>query len=371
MAMADSDTDTETPPPPRKNPDLIGHAGAEAALLEAWRSGRLAHAWLLCGPAGVGKATLAFRFARFVLAGGGAGGLFGDRAESLAVDPENPVFRRVAAGSHADMMTIECSWNEKHTRLRDEIVVDDVRALGPFMRLTASEGGWRVAVVDTADEMNASAANALLKLLEEPPDKALLLLVSHSPGRLLPTIRSRCRRLNLGPLDDDRVRDFVAEFRPDLAPGEAAALARLSAGSPGRALRLADAGGLALYGEMIELLSGADGLDVAALHALAERVARANARAAFTTLMELLGQWLARLVRIGAVGGAPDKLGVEEVVAGEGAVIERLLGRASLEQWTEVWEKTGRLAADVERINLDRKQVVITAFTALEATARP
>ncbi len=223
-----------------------------------------------------------------------------------------------------------------------------------------------MAVVDTADEMNPNAANALLKLLEEPPDKALLLLVSHAPGRLLPTIRSRCRRLNLGPLDDDRVRDFVAEHRPDLAAGEAAALARLSAGSPGRALRLADAGGLALYGEMIELLSGAGGLDVAALHALAERVARANARAAFATLMELLGQWLARLVRIGAVGGQPD-----EVVAGEAAVIERLLGRASLEQWTEVWEKTGRLVADVERINLDRKQVVITAFCALEATSRP
>ena len=365
MAKSDADPD-ESPPPPRKNPDLMGHEGAEATLLEAWGSGRLAHAWLLCGPAGIGKATLAFRFARFVLAGGGEGGLFGDGAESLAVDPENPVFRRVAAGSHADMMTVERTLNDTRTRLRDEIVAKDVRALGPFMRLTASEGGWRVAVVDCADEMNPHAANALLKLLEEPPDKALLLLVSHSPGRLLPTIRSRCRRLNLGPLDEDRVREFLAEFRPELAADETAALARLAGGSPGRAVRLADAGGLALYGEMIGLLSGAGGLDVAALHALAERVARANARAAFATLMELLGQWLARLVRIGATGGAPD-----EVVAGEGAVIERLLGRASLEQWTEVWEKTGRLAADVERINLDRKQVVISAFTALEATARP
>ena len=363
--MAESAKESDEPPPPRKNADLIGHVGAEAVLLEAWQSGRLAHAWLLCGPAGIGKATLAYRFARFVLAGGGEGGLFGDGAEGLAVDPENPVFRRVAAGSHADMMTVERSWNDRLKRRRDEIVVGDVRALGPFMRLTASEGGWRVAVVDTADEMNPNAANALLKLLEEPPDKALLLLVSHSPGRLLPTIRSRCRRLNLGPLDDGQVRGFLAEHRPELTDDEAAALARLAGGSPGRALRLADAGGLALYGEMIELLSGAGGLDVAALHALAERLSRANARAAFATLMELLGQWLAGLVRSGATGGPAD-----EVVAGEGAVIERLLGRASLEQWTEVWEKTGRLAADVERINLDRKQVVITAFTAIEATAR-
>ena len=355
-----------TPPPPRKNPDLIGHGGAEGALLDAWRSGRLAHAWMLAGPAGIGKATLAYRFARFVLTGGGAGGLFGGDGEGLAVDPEDPVFRRVAAGGHADLMTVEPSYDEKRKRLRDEIVVADVRAVGPFMRLTASEGGWRVAVVDCADEMNRYAANALLKLLEEPPDKALLLLVSNSPGRLPPTIRSRCRRLNLRPLGEDRVREFLARHRPTLADAEAAALAQLAEGSPGRALRLADAGGLALYGEIVALAGGADGVDTEALHGLAERVARPNARAAFATLMELLSQWLARLVRIGAVGSAQA-----EVVAGEGAVIERLLARASLDQWTEVWEKVGRLAADVERVNLDRKQVVITAFCALEANSRP
>lgn len=364
MVETDGDTD-DVPPRPRKNPELIGHGAAETTLLDAWNSGRVAHAWMLCGPKGIGKATLAYRFARFALAGGGGGGLFGDGPDGLAMDPDDPVFRRVAAGGHGDMMAVTISFDDKRKRWREEIVVDDVRALGPFMRLTASEGGWRVAVVDSADLMNINAANALLKVLEEPPDKALLLLVSHSPGRLLPTIRSRCRRLTMQALDEAQVAAFLDRFRPALEDDEVMALARLAEGSPGRALRLADAGGLALYGEMIEMLSAVDGLDVAALHGLADRMARVNARDAFATLMELLGQWLVAMVRAGASGTAP-----KEIVAGEGAVVERLLGRASLEQWTEVWEKIGRLAADVERINLDRKQVVISAFNALEATAR-
>lgn len=220
-------------------------------------------------------------------------------------------------------------------------------------------------VVDCADEMNQKAANALLKILEEPPDNALLLLISHSPSRLLPTIRSRCRALALRPLAEDRVAGLLSRHRPDLTIDETRSLARLAEGSPGRALRLADAGGLALYGDMVGLLEG--GLDVAALHGLAERVARPNARDAFATLMELLSQWLVRLVRLGASGG---EIADHVVVEGEGAVIERLLARASLEQWIEVWEKIGRLTVDVERVNLDRKQVVITAFSALEAVAR-
>ena len=357
-------------PPPRKNPELVGHEKTEAQLLDAWRSGRLAHGWLIHGPPGIGKATLAYRFARFVLSGGGEGGLFGDDAQDLAMDPDNPLFRRVAAGGHADLMAVENSYDANRKRFRDEIVVADVRAITPFMRLTSSEGGWRVVVVDSADEMNLNAANALLKILEEPPDNSLLLLVSHSPSRLLPTIRSRCRALAMRPLAEDRVEALLCRHRPELAPGEAAALARLAKGSPGRALRLVDAGGLTLYGDIVGLLAGG-GLDVAALHGLAERVARPNARDAYSALMELLSQWITGLVRLGACRATADEIANQAVIEGEGAVIERLLARASLEQWIEVWEKIGRLAADVERVNLDRKQVVITAFSALAAAARP
>jgi DNA polymerase-3 subunit delta' len=195
-------------PTPRQNPELFGHAAAERRLLDAWASGRLPHAWLICGPRGIGKATLAYRFARFLLKAGDATGGSG-RPASLASDPQDPVFRRVAAGGHADLLTVERGWDKKRERRRGEIIVDDVRDVGAFLRLTPAEGGWRVVVVDSADEMNPNAANAILKVLEEPPRRAALLLVSHAPGRLLPTIRSRCCRLVLKPLAEDAVARLV------------------------------------------------------------------------------------------------------------------------------------------------------------------
>src|SRR5439155_17813225 len=183
-------------PAPRSNPELLGHEAAESALRRLFEAGRLPHALLLSGPRGIGKATLAFRLARFVLASGGGegppGGLFGDLgASGLAIAPDSGTFRRVASGGHADLLTVERAYDPRRRRLRGEIIVENAREIGTFLRLTPAEGGWRVVVVDGADEMNRAAANALLKILEEPPRRALLLLVAHSPGRLLPTIRSR------------------------------------------------------------------------------------------------------------------------------------------------------------------------------------
>ncbi len=162
---------------PRANGDLVGHGEAEATMRDAWRSGRLAHGWLIGGPAGVGKATLAWRFARFALAGG------------TMPEPGQTLFRQVASGAYPDCRLLRRSYDMKRSppHFRSEIAVDDVRALGPFLHQTAVLGGWRVVVVDAADEMNPHAANALLKLLEEPPPRALLLLVAHTPSRLLPT----------------------------------------------------------------------------------------------------------------------------------------------------------------------------------------
>ncbi|MCY4407885.1 MAG: DNA polymerase III subunit delta', partial [Rhodospirillaceae bacterium] len=179
-------------PPPRENPHLVGHEPAAGALVEAWGSGRLAHAWLIAGPRGIGKATLAYRFARFVLAGK-------EGIDGLTMAPEHPVFRRIAAGGHSDLAVIERGLGDRG-RLRAEIVVDDVRKANAFLSLTAGEGGWRVVIVDAADEMNRNAANALLKRLEEPPSRVLFLLVSHAPSRMPATLRSRCRLLSLAPL---------------------------------------------------------------------------------------------------------------------------------------------------------------------------
>ncbi len=355
-----------TAPAPAANPHLLGHAAAEQAFLDAWHSGRLAHAWLICGPRGIGKATLAYRIARFVLAGGGQGGLFGGSA-SLHVPEDNPVFRRVAAGGHADLKVVERGWaDDKQTRLRSEIVVEDVRGIGGFLALTPAEGGWRVVIIDAADEMNRSSANAVLKVLEEPPRQALMLLVSHSPGRLLPTIRSRCRRLTLNPLAEAQVAQLLQRFGDALPEGDDSALARLAEGSIGRALALAEQGGLGLYRDMVGMLRGLPKLEVPALHAFADRVAKGGGDAdSFRTVSELFTWWLARLVHAGGTGG------VAEVVEGEAAVMARLLAAASLEQWVEVWEKISHLFARTEAVNLDRKQAVLNAFLMVERQARP
>lgn len=363
---------TATCPEPIANPDLVGHDEAERGLLAAWTGRRLHHGWLIAGPRGIGKATLALRFARFVLAGGGQGGggqggLFGDIAPavgSLHMPAEHPVFRRVAARGHGDFRLIERRMDEKKGRRRGEIVVEDVRDIGPFLSLTAAEGGWRVVVVDAADEMNVSAANALLKVLEEPPGRALLLLVCHNPGRILPTIRSRCRTLTLKPLPDGVVADLLGRYRPDLADDERRALVQLAEGSIGRALDLAERGGAGLYRDLITLLAAAPAFDIPALHAFGDKLARGDGEG-LVTAGELLQGWLVRLVRQGAgVGPAV------EAVPGESALAQRLAA-AGLDQWVEVWEKITRLFARADALNLDRKQVILDAAFAVGRRIRP
>ena len=353
-------------PGPRENALLLGHEAAEAALLGAFRSGRLPHAWLVSGPRGIGKATLAFRFARFLFAeAGGAGGLFAAPPSTLAVAPEHPVFRRVASGGHADLLLVERGIDPRRKKLRSEIVVDDTRAIAGFLRLTPAEGSWRVVIVDGADMMNRNAANALLKILEEPPQRAVLLLVSDNPGRLLPTIRSRCRILALKPLATGVVLEALERYRPDLPPGDRAALAELAEGSIGRALDLAASGGLGLYRSLVKLLDRLPELDGAALHAFADQLQRGEGEDAFRQVAELLPGWLARMVAL-AAGGT----GVAAALPGEAQSMRRLAQRRGLDQWVEVWEKLTHLFAQADGVNLDRKQVVLNAFFALEDAAR-
>lgn len=355
-------------PSPRANPDLVGHESDEAALRRLFRSGRMPHAVLMTGPRGIGKATLAYRFARFVLTHGGSGEgaapLIED-AGTLAVPTNSGVFRRVASGGHADLLAVERAYDPRRRRLRSEIVVEDTREVAAFLRLTAAEGGWRVVIVDGADAMNRSAANALLKILEEPPRRALLLLVAHNPGRLLPTIRSRCRRLPMTPLPPLVVSRLLETYRPGLTREQRAALVALADGSIGRAMELAEAGGVDLYRAVLALLSREPGVDPVALHGLADRLARGEADDAYRAVDELLSHLLCEIAVV-AAGGDP---GAGSLLEADPA-LHRLAVRAPAARWVELRE---RVAADFARgdaLNLDRKQTILGAFFAIERLAR-
>ncbi|MEM9170359.1 MAG: DNA polymerase III subunit delta' [Pseudomonadota bacterium] len=226
-------------PHPRDRRDWLGDPAMDAALRARLDDGSLSHGWLLCGPPGVGRATLAYRIARARLAEAPA-----PQADTLAVADDDKGARLVDAQAHPDLFVAEPLWDEKKKKFASEISVDQVRALGAFLGRTASRGGWRVIIVDPADRMNRNAANALLKALEEPPPRTLLLLVAGAPGRVLPTIRSRCRRLDVRPRP---AQDIAAFLRKEGAEDDVDAVAAASAGRPGYALALAlGAGGEAV-----------------------------------------------------------------------------------------------------------------------------
>lgn len=330
------------PPEPRANPDLFGHDEAARSLEAAARSGRLHHAWLLAGPPGLGKATLAFRFARWLLAGLPPA-MPGEAPLFLAAD--HPVFRRTANGAHADLFTLAPSTGEKGTKL--VLRVEEARAAVRFLAHTAAEGGWRVVVMDGAERADRDdVQNSLLKSLEEPPPRTVLLLVTHQPDRLLPTIRSRCRRLDLFPLPEPAMAGLLAGWLPELRPADRAALAQIAEGCPGQALTLAEGEGLALQAMVEEVLSLLPRPDPRRVHDIADRLAARRDATALPVFMALLRRAMAA-----ALGQA-----------GRGKATAAWLGERPLADWAALWDRLGRLTEETERLNLDRKQAVLTGL---------
>jgi DNA polymerase III subunit delta' len=332
---------------PRETPDLFGHREAEAALLTAYRSGRIPHAWLIGGAQGIGKATLAYRMARFVLTHRDPLAPSVQRAETLAVDPDYHVARQITARAHGGLLVLERSLNDRGV-LRTVITVDETRETISFFGSTAAVDGWRVCIVDTVDELNPNAANALLKILEEPPQRSLFLLVSHAPARALPTILSRCRKLPLRPLaTDDVVRAASQAANIAVDDPALAEAAEAAEGSVARALTLLGGDALKLQQKIAALLATLPQVDPRELHALGDALGGSD-RVALAAFIDGVDRWIS------------EKLRVED----PNANLPRLARLA------EVWEKIISAARDTEAYNLERKPLVFSVFGMLAEATR-
>jgi len=325
---------------PREAVELLGQDAALTLAAQALRGGRPPHAWLITGPPGIGKATLAYRMARYLLRHGATA----DGAADLSVAADDATARQVASRAHPGLLVLKRRLNPKTGKPQTELPVDEVRRLSGFFGMTSGAGGWRIAIVDPADDMNENAANALLKQLEEPPQNAMLLLLSHRPGRLLPTIRSRCRRLDLRLLPDALVEQALERLLPDADGDERAALARLSGGSIGAALLLADGDGAMLAREADRLIESARDPDMVALHALGEKIGRI--RDGLSLYGDFVLQELVTRVRARARAGL------------------------NAEGWARITVRLEELFARADGLNLEPRQTVWSAARLLSGVAR-
>jgi DNA polymerase-3 subunit delta' len=349
-------------PHPREVTELFGHAAAEAAFADALASGRLHHGWMLAGEAGIGKATLAYRLTRLLLTQPSAEAGADDAAEA---DPER-IARQVGHLSHPGLFLVRRAWDPGGKKFRQTISIDDIRAMRHFLQRTAVTP-WRVVIVDSADDLNLNSANALLKSLEEPPARTVFFILSTSPGRLLPTIRSRCRVLRLNALGDADLTGAVSaicRLAGHEPPGAAQlqALAFWGKGSPRRVLQLMEGGGLAIAESLTALMASLPALDRIALHkfvaAIGPRESEASALA-FDLIEELLAE---------AMGGAARGSGGPRLP--QLAALGRLMTPDSLADWSQLWETLRQERAEAERLNLDKAALMLMVFDKIEAAAR-
>jgi DNA polymerase-3 subunit delta' len=346
---------------------LVGHDVAEARLATAIAGGSLHHAWLLAGPPGVGKATLAYRLARKLLEGEGSGpGLFGDAPEGLEVPVDGATFAEVAAGSHTNLLRLTRPWDFKTKKYRTGILIDDVRQLTGFLGQRANRAGRRVVIVDAADDLTGQAENALLKPLEEPPANTVFILISHQPGGLLPTVRSRCRRLDLRPPTHDQALDVVTRLAPEIESADAATLLALSGNAPGGAIRLHMGGGLEVYGQILSLFQRLPQPPRDLIQKVSSGMERgADAERRFDLFCDLTEGIVRRMIGASVDQGAaiPEALNAERDFASTWS-------GGSLDQWFDLCDNLRRLRERTGTVHLNRKAVTLTLVSALESAAR-
>ncbi len=320
---------------PRTNTELFGHSETEAALMRDIAAGKLAHGLIFSGTRGIGKVTMAYRIARTLLSGAA----------------------RIAANSHSDLLVIEPLYDEKKDELASEISVDQAREIPQFLSLTAGEGAWRMVIIDSADALNNNAANAILKILEEPPPRTILILISHNVNRLLPTIRSRCRLVSFAPLANDDFKSAMRLIAPEIYGDELSALAALAVGSVGVALELRNQGAVKLYAETLELLASAPEFDGALLLRYCEQIGSGKkAHANWQLFMRVMLAILERTAKI-SLGAKINAISDDELQN-----LQQLAALHSAEIWAQKWQNAAAQLSVAQALHLDYKQVALTFF---------
>lgn len=328
---------------PRSNPDLFGHEEIEKHLLNEYLLGRLPHAIILAGTRGIGKATLAYRIAKF---------LFAQKnntktPETFHVSPENPVFKRVVSLGHSDILVIEREFDEKREKLKSEIPVDTARKIHPFLQKTAAEGGWRVVIIDGAEALNQNSQNAILKVLEEAPKDALLILTTSQPGAFLPTIRSRCRMVQMKSLGDETMSKLLSRNLPSLSSSDKVILLKMAEGSIGSAIEFYQNNGIQLYKEISQILETLPKLDMVKLHELAEKLGKSSAEISYYMAMNIILKFCENNIRSQYRGD------LKQAVYGN-------------QHFLNSWENISALIKNVDNFNLDKRQGIIGAFLTLQ-----
>lgn len=331
-------------PHPRANVDFIGQADAERELLQAYQSGKLPHAWIIGGDKGIGKATLAWRFAKFVLAHPDFSSPAVQSAKTLAVEDSNAAVQRIHALGHGDVQILRREWNEKTKKHFSEIRSEDVRKAVHMFQQTASEGGYRIVILDCAEDLNSTSANALLKMIEEPPERSLFLIISHQPNRILPTIRSRCRMLLLQPLSQTECKVALQGFVAGVDEQHLDRACQLALGSVSRALKLISGKSLDVSTKLESILRNLPRVDWREVHALADGLtARANEEE-YETFKDTVMDWLH-------------------------GQIHRAQPLAALAPFADSWDAVSGLIRQSEAYNLDRRALVLSVISTLAKAA--
>ncbi len=353
---------------PREMSFCLGHDDVEARLLDLFNSGRMPHGLIFAGQKGIGKATMAYRLAKFLFKHGtideDEDSLFGDSPAEILnfdVDAQDPSSRRVASGGHADFISVERSFDAAKNKYKSGVAVDEVRRIPGFLRMTAADGGWRVVIIDDADTMNRSAQNALLKILEEPPKNAILILVTHRLGALIPTIRSRAQVLNFQLLSQDSLESLLSRHDHECSFDDLEMLSMMAEGSVGKAVQYIEEGGLDSLSQILDLLEDCPNWDWPKIHALADSLAGKGRDQAYMNFTDLFLWLFSQLVVAKARGQGGDSKLLQH------RALQELLAKSSLEKLLKICENLQAHFSKVNAANLDKRQGVLSVFSIVGA----